>query len=61
MHVKSSTGYASDEEESDRQSPTLTYKVEWDDEHDEPFIQVRPGFRLTSVRPEDWEGMVSEQ
>ena len=32
--------------------------VEWDDQMDEPFIRLRPGIRLTTLRESDVDDMV---
>ena len=36
-------------------------KVEWDDEHDEPYIQIREDVRLTPIRKTDVDEVVSHR
>lgn len=42
-----------------RESKRKTFNVECDEEHDEPFITIRPGVRLTPYWREDADGRVS--
>ena len=56
MPVRSSSDDVGEDEERDiLGSPSKSYKVEGDHTLDEPYIQVRPCFRITPLRLNDLE------
>ena len=59
MPVRSSSDDVGEDEERDiLGSPSKSYKVEGDHTLDEPYIQVRPCFRITPLRLNDLDDKI---